>query len=477
MDVEQRGDADEAQGELDDLKVQTPKETKDLKVLIDEKHERMLAKEEWYHGCLPYEDIVGLLKNGGDFLLRELEPEGDRMAMPCVTVKSSKILDYPVHCLNIASDRIYTIDGTNKNKDVMDLVKYHHATGTPVDEHVKLINPVPKQPWELTSDKITLVSKIGAGAFGEVWQGWLVTATGKPPVDVAIKVTKVSDENKAKMDEMHKEARLMRQYKHRNIVTFYGIVVKSLDSVMIVMEMIQGGGLDHHLQNNPNIDNKDKIGYAIDVALGLVYLHSKGCMHRDIACRNCLIDLKKNVVKISDFGLSKQAESYSIRPDEKLPIRWQAPEVITTRIYTMKCDVYSYAIFLWEVFNNGQKPFAGMDNKTVRENVSNPKFRPVIDPTWPVVVLRVMRTCWRGDPKRRPQMAQVARFLIHADPESLKPAQSVKMVADRKKATLRALSSLKQKSKIDREQLCSDKQGSLRRPRSKTKGRKVKSQR
>ncbi|KAK6033109.1 hypothetical protein OSTOST_00678, partial [Ostertagia ostertagi] len=40
-----------------------------------------LEKEEWYHGCLPFEDIVGLLKNDGDFLIRELEPEGDRQAM------------------------------------------------------------------------------------------------------------------------------------------------------------------------------------------------------------------------------------------------------------------------------------------------------------------------------------------------------------------------------------------------------------
>ncbi|PIO56677.1 hypothetical protein TELCIR_21923, partial [Teladorsagia circumcincta] len=66
---------------------------------------------------------------------------------------------------------------------------------------------------------------------------------------------------------------------------------------------------------------KTKVGYAIDVAVGLVYLHSKGCMHRDIACRNCLIDVKKCIVKISDFGLSKQAETYKIPETEKLAIK------------------------------------------------------------------------------------------------------------------------------------------------------------
>ncbi|VDM65756.1 unnamed protein product [Strongylus vulgaris] len=434
---------------------------------------QQLQREEWFHGCLPFEDIVGLLKKDGDFLLRELEPEGDRSAMACVTVRWGPARDFPVHCMNVGNLRIYTINGEDKNTRIMDLVRFHHSTGTPVGEDVKLQHPIPKQPWELSSDKINLVEKIGAGAFGEVWKGTMSRSQGKPPTEVAIKVMKVNDENKDKMDEMYKEARLMRQARPyvlvaflnsrpfcpysrglyayflavlayfadypfsihcrligrcrrygvelrlalENIVTFYGIVQKSSDSVMIVMEMVNGGGLDHHLRKNPNISVKEKISYAIDVAVGLVYLHSKGCMHRDIACRNCLIDVKKTLVKISDFGLSKQAESYTIKSEEKLPIRWQAPEVITTRIYTRKCDVYSYGILLWEIFNNAEKPYAGINNRTIRENITDPKFRPVVDVKWPIVVQRAMRACWRGDSKKRPEMQQVARYLMFAPPE------------------------------------------------------------
>ncbi|KAK6012453.1 hypothetical protein OSTOST_22400 [Ostertagia ostertagi] len=91
---------------------------------------------------------------------------------------------------------------------------------------------------------------------------------------------------------------------------------------MIVMELINGGGLDHYLQKNPNIHPQMKTFYAANVAFGLVYLHSKRCMHRDVACRNCLIDEKNNIVKISDFGLSKQGDSYKVPEEEKLAIRW-----------------------------------------------------------------------------------------------------------------------------------------------------------
>ncbi|KAK6017098.1 hypothetical protein OSTOST_17414 [Ostertagia ostertagi] len=95
----------------------------------------------------------------------------------------------------------------------------------------------------------------------------------------------------------------------------------------------------------------------------------------------------------------------------------QAPEVIATRIYTVKCDVYSYGITIWEVFNNGEIPFTGIDNKTIRSKISDNKFRPPIDFSVPIVVRRVIKTCWRGDPKRRPTMSQAARYLVGAPPE------------------------------------------------------------
>lgn len=44
---------------------------------------------------------------------------------------------------------------------------------------------------------------------------------------------------------------------------------------------------------------------AMDVVEGLNYLHSKEYIHRDIACRNCLVSANRTI-KIGDFGMTRR---------------------------------------------------------------------------------------------------------------------------------------------------------------------------
>ncbi|WKY04130.1 hypothetical protein Q1695_005253 [Nippostrongylus brasiliensis] len=379
---------------------------------VDEEAERIMAElenEQWYHGALPLEDVVGLIAQPGDFLLRALEGDGTRGPMPCLTVRvDNHIKDFPIHRVQQQNQGLFTIDGVNKGRKPMELVVMHFNGRIPIAGHIMLNRAIPKQAWELSKDKITMESKIGEGAFGEVWKGTLRLFTNNT-VPVAIKVTKVKEENKGPMQEMHKEARLLRQYKHLNIVAFYGMVMEN-DSVMIVMEMVPGGGLDHYLKSY-SVSIPDKCSFSFDVSLGLYYLHNKRCMHRDLACRNCLIDNQKNIVKISDFGLSKQADKYRIQGYEKVPVRWQAPEVVTTFLYTRECDVYSYGILVWEIFNNAKAPFEEFSNRTVRRRLAEPKFRPPLSADMPEEIRVIVAACWSAIPEQRPVMKDVAWIL------------------------------------------------------------------
>ncbi|XGW30036.1 hypothetical protein V3C99_009226 [Haemonchus contortus] len=393
---------------------------KEMGKFVDEEAERILSdleNESWFHGALPLEDIVGLITERGDFLLRSLEPEAGRGAMPCLTVRvENHIKDFPIHMVKQQNMPFFTIDGCHTASSAIAVVQKHFTERIPVAGQALLTRPIPKQSWELSRDKIKMESKLGEGTFGEVWKGTLRHFA--TDIQVAIKVTKVKEENKALMQEMHKEGRLLRQYKHLNIVAFYGMVIDN-DRAMIVMEMVPGGGLDHYLQKNV-VSIPDRCSYAFDVSLGLYYLHSKRCMHRDLACRNCLIDNQKNIVKISDFGLSKQADKYKIQGFEKIPVKWQAPEVLETLTYTRECDVYSYGVLVWEIFNDAKEPFEEFSNKTVRRRIADPKFRLPLSPNMPIEIRVIVAACWKAIPEHRPIMKDVAwilkKFIRHTIP-------------------------------------------------------------
>jgi tyrosine-protein kinase Fer len=59
---------------------------------------------------------------------------------------------------------------------------------------------------------------------------------------------------------------------------------------------------------------------CLDAAAGMQYLESKNCIHRDLAARNCLVG-EKNIVKISDFGMSREEEEYTVSDGLKQVIK------------------------------------------------------------------------------------------------------------------------------------------------------------
>ena len=68
------------------------------------------------------------------------------------------------------------------------------------------------------------------------------------------------------------------------------------------------------------------------------YLSSLGILHRDLACRNILVDDRK-LLKISDFGLSRDTPEYVSSLQDKMPLRWMAPETVAENVFTDKSDV------------------------------------------------------------------------------------------------------------------------------------------
>ena len=89
------------------------------------------------------------------------------------------------------------------------------------------------------------------------------------------------------------------------------------------------------------------------------FLASKSIYHGDLACRNILLtdDL---VAKVSDFGLSRRLynkPNVDLDIDSEFPIQWSAIEVLRMENYSLKSDIWSFGIVLWEIFQLGKEPY------------------------------------------------------------------------------------------------------------------------
>eukprot|EP00884_Botryococcus_braunii_P009691 jgi/Botrbrau1/18723/Bobra.0386s0046.1 len=249
--------------------------------------------------------------------------------------------------------------------------------------------------WELDPRDIRISKKpdgseivLGQGSFGRV-------VLGKRGVqDVAIKVTLKQNDERL-MQNFVREIAIMRYLsRDRNIVQFYGAVVRPPHELWLVLEYMAGGDLREAL-------NRDREGnlrwyqqgkrILLDVACGLAFCHGQRngpIVHslntfRDLKSKNILLS-KEGVAKISDMGLCR--------------------EVVTTTLQT-RTEQPVYGTFAWAEVCTQEMPIRG-------------SLRPVQVPEeCPPEVAELIEECLDRFPENRPSAQEVFRRLQAAPPE------------------------------------------------------------
>lgn len=212
--------------------------------------------------------------------------------------------------------------------------------------------------WEVRRDQLVLGRKLGEGAFGEVFQA---VATNLPTVaaqtgSVTVAVKLCTGRELTDRTSFVKEAMLMKTFAdpfHPNVLRLLAVVTET-EPMMIVTEFMARGDLRAMLlkarpteseggEGKETLTVTQLLRMAADVAAGMAFLADHKFVHRDLACRNCLV-AEDLTCKVADFGLSRTlnySEYYRKSGQALLPVRWMDPVSLTTGKFDVATDVVS----------------------------------------------------------------------------------------------------------------------------------------
>lgn len=94
------------------------------------------------------------------------------------------------------------------------------------------------------------------------------------------------------------------------VVKYIDSFISGQNKVNIVMEYCQGGDLQGMLrtrrQNDRPLAEMTALKYFLQMCIGLLAIHKKKILHRDLKAQNVFLTSKQDEVRIGDFGLAKQ---------------------------------------------------------------------------------------------------------------------------------------------------------------------------
>uniref|UniRef100_A0A8D0DPQ9 Tyrosine-protein kinase n=1 Tax=Salvator merianae TaxID=96440 RepID=A0A8D0DPQ9_SALMN len=365
-----------------------------------------LETEEWFFKDITRKDAERqLLAPGnapGAFLIRESETLKGSYSLSIRDHDGQHgdvVKHYKIRSLDNGG---YYISPRITFSSLSDMIKHYQkqADGLCRKLEKACISPKPQKPWdkdawEIPRSSIKLVKKLGAGQFGEVWMGYYNNNT-----KVAVKTLKPGTMS---VQAFLEEANLMKTLQHDKLVRLYAVVTKE-EPIYIITEYMAKGSLLDFLKSaeGGKLLLPKLIDFSAQIAEGMAYIERKNYIHRDLRAANVLVS-ESLMCKIADFGLARVIEDneYTAREGAKFPIKWTAPEAINYGSFSIKSDVWSFGILLYEIITYGKIPYPGMSNSDVMMALQRGYRMPRVE-ACPVELYDIMKTCWKDKAEERP---------------------------------------------------------------------------
>ena len=293
----------------------------------------------------------------------------------------------------------------------------------------------PREPWDddflFDIKRLRLGKKIGSGTSGEVF-----VATWDDATRVAAKRLYAPSMGASAFDRaFRREVSLLSQLHHPNIVQLLGVCEdpESNGTCFIVTELCMGSLREVIDDETFDLSPALSLRMALQISSGMLYLHEKDVIHRDLKPGNVLVspaDSNRHIqVKLCDFGLSRVKSSLATltamtaavgTPAYMAPELVQGNQMIDSVDAGKAVDVFSFAMLMLEIFTR-ERPYVTMTFNNsyhlmmrvcdgLRPDIPDGSTASGSDVV-PKPVAALCRRCWDSKPTERPSFEQIVLTL------------------------------------------------------------------
>jgi serine/threonine protein kinase/tetratricopeptide (TPR) repeat protein len=307
-----------------------------------------------------------------------------------------------------------------------------------------------------TLGKYILKKSLGKGGMGEVF------LAHDPALDrnVAIKIVHAHLAGDVTFAaRFQREARILAQLQHPNIVTIYEFDLAHTPPYM-VMPFIQGGSLKDYLQTlraeNRAMPLSQVEAILVKIAEGLDYAHAQHVVHRDIKPANILFSKGNtqqnkldddNQPMLTDFGIAKLVDDVTQTQQLSMPgntlgtATYMSPEQAASDTVTPRSDLYALGVVLFEMLT-GRPPYQSSSPTAVMmQHLGEPIPDPrTLNPHLPVGITQVISKALAKKPEDRFENARALAKALHV---ALTQADAPTVIEDKTAKSLQAFVEVK----------------------------------
>jgi serine/threonine protein kinase len=217
-------------------------------------------------------------------------------------------------------------------------------------------------------------SVVGSGAMGVVYR----STNEKNGRLAAVKVVSAEFAQGGKIrDRFEREAEILQQFRHPNIVRFLA-VGRFRGTSYLAMEFVEGSTLEKGILERGSLPWLEVVELGIQICDALQYAHQNGVVHRDLKPSNLML-APDGKVKLTDFGIAKDLDATALTGTGRTlgTAAYMAPEQIRGNpAVSHKTDLYALGVVLYQLLV-GKPPFEGVTPVVLmHSHLNEPAPRP-----------------------------------------------------------------------------------------------------